>query len=106
MVEYTIGLQCQRGGAKLKWRKTMLTGENKQWILANVAGKEWTLEEVEGLATPLLTLFWTWASPLDERVRRHSAVRRAFDADMERVKDRVKKVEEDLKKISGDRRSG
>ncbi|HKE25669.1 MAG TPA: hypothetical protein VKB88_25095 [Bryobacteraceae bacterium] len=83
----------------------MLTGEDKQWILRNVAAKQW-LEEVEGLATPLLTLFWTWGSPLDERVRGHSAVRRAFDADLERVKDRVKKVEEDLKKISGDRRSG
>ena len=60
-----------------------LTDEDKAWI-------DQRLEKVE---TTLLTEFHKWASPLDARVRSHSAVARALDLELEAVQDRVAKLE-------------
>ncbi len=66
-----------------------LTDEDKQWITAQ-------LERVE---TALLTEFHKWASPIEMRVRSHSAALRAIDIELESITDRVKKLEG----ASGDR---
>lgn len=60
-----------------------LTDEDKQWIAAQ-------LERVE---TALLTEFHKWASPVEMRVRSHSAALRAIDLEVEAVSDRVTKLE-------------
>jgi hypothetical protein len=60
-----------------------LTDEDKAWI-------DGRLERVE---TALLTEFHKWASPLDMRVRSHSAALRAIDVELEAVADRVSKIE-------------
>jgi hypothetical protein len=61
----------------------MLTDEDKQWITAQ-------LERVE---TALLTEFHKWSSPVELRVRSHSAALRAIDVELESVADRVTKLE-------------
>ena len=60
-------------------RAEMLTDDDKQWILAQ-------LERVE---TKLLTEFHKWASPVEMRVRSHSAGLRAIDIEVEAVSDRI-----------------
>ncbi len=60
-----------------------LSDEDKQWISAQ-------LEQVE---TALLTEFHKWASPLEMRVRSHSAALRAIDLEVESVSDRITKLE-------------
>jgi hypothetical protein len=60
-----------------------LTDDDKQWIAAQ-------LERVE---TALLTEFHKWASPVEMRVRSHSAALRAIDLEVEAVSDRVTKLE-------------
>jgi hypothetical protein len=60
-----------------------LTGEDKHWITAQ-------LERVE---MALLTEFHQWASPLEMRVKSHSAALRAIDIEVEAVSDRVTKLE-------------
>jgi hypothetical protein len=60
-----------------------LTDEDKAWI-------DGRLERVE---TALLTEFHKWASPLDMRVRSHSAALRAIDVELEAVADRVSRIE-------------
>jgi hypothetical protein len=60
-----------------------LTDDDKQWITAQ-------LERVE---TALLTEFHKWASPIDARLRSHSAALRALDVEMEAINDRLRKIE-------------
>jgi hypothetical protein len=60
-----------------------LTDEDKQWISAQ-------LERVE---TALLTEFHKWSSPVEMRVRSHSAALHAIDLELESVGDRVTKLE-------------
>lgn len=60
-----------------------LTDEDKQWIL----------QQLERVETTLLTEFHKWASPLEARLRTHSATLRALDIEMEQVDERVKKLE-------------
>jgi len=55
--------------------------------------KQWIREQLERVETTLLTEFHKWASPLEARVRTHSAALRALDLEMEQVDDRVKKLE-------------
>ena len=62
-----------------------LTDEDKQWIT----------EQLERVETALLTEFHKWASPVEMRVRSHSAALRAIDIELEAVDDRVKKLEKD-----------
>ena len=56
-----------------------LTDADRQWISAQ-------LERVE---TALLTEFHKWSSPVEMRVRSHSAALRAIDLELESVSDRV-----------------
>ncbi len=60
-----------------------LTDDDKQWIAAQ-------LERVE---TASLAEFHMWASPVEMRVRSHSAALRAIDLEVEAVSDRVTKLE-------------
>jgi hypothetical protein len=60
-----------------------LTDEDKAWISAQ-------LERVE---TTLLTAFHQWSSPVEMRVRSHTAALRALDIELEAVADRVKTLE-------------
>jgi hypothetical protein len=60
-----------------------LTDEDKAWI-------DGRLERVE---TALLTEFHKWASPVEMRVRSHSAALRAIDLELEAVADRVSRIE-------------
>ncbi len=62
----------------------MLTDDDKQWIL----------EQLEHVETRLLTEFHKWASPVELRVRSHTAVLHAMDAEIESFGDRLKKLED------------
>ena len=55
--------------------------------------KRWISEQLEQTETRLLTEFHKWASPVELRVRSHSAALRAMDVEMESLQDRVKKLE-------------
>ena len=70
----------------------MLTDEDKHWILEQ---KQEVLDRLEHIETKLLTEFFKWASPHEERLRSHSAVLRAFDVDLEWLRDRAKKLEDE-----------
>src|SRR5438132_6125373 len=48
---------------------------------------------IEHVETALLTEFHKWASPIEMRVRTHSAVLRAMDLEVEAVVERVTKLE-------------
>ena len=50
-------------------------------------------EQLERVETNLLTEFHKWASPLDARMRTHTATLRALDLEMESLNDRLKKLE-------------
>jgi hypothetical protein len=60
-----------------------LTNEDKDWINAQ-------LERVE---TTLLTEFHKWASPLEMRLKSHTAILRALDLELEAVSERVTRLE-------------
>jgi hypothetical protein len=49
--------------------------------------------DLEALETKLLTAFHRWASPLEARVRSHSAVLQALDAELGAISDRLKAAE-------------
>lgn len=55
--------------------------------------KQWILARLERLETSLLAEFHKWASPVEMRQRSHGAAMRAFDAELEAIDDRVKKLE-------------
>ena len=54
--------------------------------------KRWISEQLEQTETRLLTEFHKWASPIELRVRSHSAALRAMDVEMESLQDRLKKA--------------
>jgi len=54
--------------------------------------KRWLSRRLEQTETRLLTEFHKWASPVELRVRSHSAALRAMDVEMA-PQDRVKKLE-------------
>ena len=56
--------------------------------------KEWINTKLERLETTLLTEFHKWASPIEARVRTHTATLRAIDLELESVSDRVTKLED------------
>jgi hypothetical protein len=90
-----------------------VTDDDKQWLAAQLEGVEERLaariderfaerfgrvEErlaarVERVETALLTEFHKWASPLEMRMRTHSAALRAVDLEVEAIADRVTKLE-------------
>jgi hypothetical protein len=51
------------------------------------------IERIRDTETTLLTEFHKWASPVDSRVRALSSMVRTFDADLEYIQDRLKKLE-------------
>ena len=55
--------------------------------------KKWISERLERVETSLLTEFHKWASPIDARMRTHSAALRAIDLEIEQTDDRLKKLE-------------
>ena len=57
------------------------------------ADKRWISQQLEQTETRLLTEFHKWASPVELRVRSHSAALHAMDLEMESLQDRVKKLE-------------
>jgi hypothetical protein len=61
-----------------------LTDEDKRWID----------ERLEGVETRLLTAFHKWASPLEARIKSHTAVLRAIDLEMEQLAERVRTLEQ------------
>jgi hypothetical protein len=61
----------------------VLTDEDKAWIT----------ELIERTETNLLTAFHKWSSPIEARLRTHSAAMRAVDEEMESLSDRVKNLE-------------
>jgi len=67
-----------------------LTDEDKNWIREENAVLRGEIERVE---TALLTEFHKWGSPLDMRVKSHSAALRAIDLEVEAVSERVTKLE-------------
>jgi hypothetical protein len=72
----------------------MLTDDDKQWMLEQLEReREWMLTQLERVETKLLTEFHKWASPVEMRVRSHSAALRAIDIEVEAVSDRVTKLE-------------
>lgn len=64
-----------------------LTDEDKDWITRQLAA------QLEAVETKLLRAFHDWASPVEMRVRSHSAALRALDLEQEALADRVSKVE-------------
>jgi hypothetical protein len=56
--------------------------------------KQHVSEQCEKVETRLLTEFHKWASPLEARLRTHSAALRAVDLEVEALDDRVKKLED------------
>lgn len=79
-----------------------LTDEDKSWIAAQLNTLDAKVENVktaldakiEKVETALLTEFHKWASPRDTRLRSHSIALRALDLDLEELKDRVRKLED------------
>jgi len=55
--------------------------------------KKWISERLERVETSLLTEFHKWASPIDTRMRTHSAALRAIDLEIEQMDDRLKNLE-------------
>ena len=55
--------------------------------------KHWISEQLEKLETKLLTDFHKWASPIDARLRTHTAAIRAVDLEMEALQERIAKLE-------------
>ena len=51
--------------------------------------RQFLAERLEQMETRLLTEFHKWASPMDARVRSHTAAIRALDLEMEQVRDKL-----------------
>ena len=49
--------------------------------------------DIEKTETKLLRAFHDWASPLEMRIRSHSAAMRAMDLEIEAMGDRIEKLE-------------
>jgi hypothetical protein len=80
-----------------------LTDDDKQWVINQLAAQleasearveTRLLERLEKVETTLLAEFHKWASPLDKRVRSHTAGLGAIDADLELLRIRVEKLEQ------------
>ena len=55
--------------------------------------KRWISGQLEAVETRLLTAFHPWASPVDTRLRAHSAAIRALDVEQEVLRDRMDKLD-------------
>ncbi len=82
-----------------------LTDEDKLWLSSQLAInraenkadladlKAQFHSELVDMETKLLTAFHQWASPMEARMRTHTAALRAVDAEIEYISDRVKALE-------------
>ena len=52
-----------------------------------------TKEDLERVETALLTEFHKWASPMESRMRTHTAALRAIDEELEAMTERIQKLE-------------
>lgn len=80
----------QRLNQQNEQRLEALETRVKHYIDQRIEVVEARIERVE---TRLLTEFHKWASPVDARMRSHSAVMRALDLEQEALADRVSKLE-------------
>jgi hypothetical protein len=58
------------------------------------------MEQMRSIETTLLTEFQKWASPIEMRIKTHTATLRAVDAEIEYLSDRVKNIEDNQRKAS------
>ena len=75
-----------------------LSEEDKLWALEQLDKNSQRIEfnlnaSIQRVETNLLTEFHKWASPLDARMRTHTAALRAIDLEIEALSDRVAKLE-------------
>jgi hypothetical protein len=75
-----------------------LDEEDRKWIVtaitsAIVESETRLAASIERVETSLLTEFHKWASPLEARMRTHTAAIRALDLETEALNDRVTKLE-------------
>lgn len=90
-----------------------LADEDKRWFAAQMGAFETRLDakiekldgkiehfyttldaKIERVETTLLTEFHKWASPREARLRTHSATLRTLDLELDALKDRVKRLED------------
>ena len=64
------------------------------------ASEERVTEQMRNIETTLLTEFQKWASPVDMRLKTHTATLRAVDAEIEYLSGRVKDIEDNQKRAS------
>src|SRR5882672_4991302 len=79
----------KRGGAELAAVKAELAAVKAE--LSEVKAE--LSASIERVETSLLTEFHKWASPLEMRMRSHSATLRTLDLELEAISDRVTKLE-------------
>mgnify|MGYP003333530324 CR=1 FL=1 len=71
-----------------------MSDEDKAWFKQLLAEQSEVFEaKLEAVETKLLTAFHQWASPVDTRLRAHSAAIRALEVEQEALRDRVDKLE-------------
>jgi hypothetical protein len=75
-----------------------LANQDKQWLNQRREEDRQRIterldERLDRVETKLLTAFHQWASPMEARLRTHSAALRAPDLEMEALDERVKKLE-------------
>jgi hypothetical protein len=66
-----------------------LSDEDKQWLVDHFTNKE----DLENLATKLLTAFHSWASPVEARQRGQRELLHALDLQVQDLEDRMRKLE-------------
>ena len=64
------------------------------------ASEERMTEQMRNIETTLLTEFQKWASPIEMRLKTHTATLRAVDAEIEYLSGRVKDIENNQQKAS------
>jgi len=64
-----------------------LSDDDKRWITTQLEA------QLEAVETSLLRAFHDWASPVEMRVRSHTAALRALDIEVESPGNRVSKIE-------------
>jgi hypothetical protein len=94
-IEERLSARVQKLEARLSVRLQELEARLNARIDHAVAACETRLEDrIRDAETNLLTEFHKWASPQEVRVRSHTSAINAVDAELEYLKDRVKKLEE------------
>ena len=64
------------------------------------SSEERMTEQMRNIETTLLTEFQKWASPVEMRLKTHTATLRAVDAEIEYLSGRVKDIEDNQQKAS------